>query len=176
MLPRLTRMAAAGESESRIFDLAALEEGQSPLTAAQLRVLAPQLERAERSRAVGAPIDPLSLPDPYAAAEGAAGIAVAEHVSPVALRTVDVDAPAPPPLIAEGHAATATTIAPSRPAATPLLEPTAPTPELAGLTSVEVAQRLESGLINQDNTAALAANSRSSAPTSSPTSTWCWAA
>ena len=141
-------MASVGETESRVFDLAALEEGQSPLTAAQLRVLAPQLERAERSRAVGAPIGPHSLPDPYAAAEGAAGIAVAEHVSAPALRTVDIDAPAPPPLIAEGHAAT--TIAPSGPAAAPLLEPTAPTPELAGLTSVEVAQRLESGLVNQD--------------------------
>lgn len=134
-------MAAAREPEPRIFDLAALEEGQLPLSEPQLRSLASLLAQIEQSRVQGGLAPTASaLPDPYAAAEGgAAALAVGE---PAPLLIVGTDLPAPPPLVLPATA-------PGRARSS---APTAPAEslELAGLTAAEVAERVATGLVNRD--------------------------
>ena len=136
-----------GDGEARVFDLAALEEGQLPLSEAQLRALAQQLEQLEQSRASGGLAASAALPDPYAAAEHTSALAVADALP--TLRLVDADAPAPPPLIRESDGAAPQPTAQPRPAT---VEPEAPraAPELIGLTVAEAAQRLAAGLVNRD--------------------------
>ena len=143
-------MTANGDDETRVFDLAALEEGQTPLSESQLRSLAQQLELIEQSRSRGgmAPAGD-ALPDPYAAAERSSTIAVADSLP--TLRLVDADAPAPPPLIRETDGAAPQPGAAPVPVSAPA-EPAAPAvkPELIGLSAAEAAQRLAAGLVNRD--------------------------
>ena len=148
-------MAANPEGEARVFDLAALEEGQAPLSESQLRALAQQLELLEQARSQsGLTHAPAALPDPYAAAERSSPLAVADSLP--TLRLVDADAPAPPPLIGESNGPTPPAALPvAPPAAQPAAPPTAPIeptaqPDLSGLSKAEAAQRFEAGLINQD--------------------------
>lgn len=148
----MSASSANGDEEARIFDLAALEEGQAPLSEAQLRALAQQMELIEQSRARGgmtAAPDAL-LPDPYAAAEHSSTLAVADSLP--TLRLVDADAPAPPPLIRETDGAA------PEPSAVPAPVPPAPAPppvppakpDLSGLTVAEATQRYQAGLVNRD--------------------------
>ena len=146
-------MAGDGEAEPRIFDLAALEEGQPPLTEAQLRMLARQLELLEQPRARGGMTAAAAerLPDPYAAAERAEAFALAGLPPPAvqAVDTVAADAPAPPPLVGGARGASAAP-APSS-AAPPPAEAPAAAPELTGLTAAEAEQRTAAGLVNRDS-------------------------
>ena len=120
------------EADTRVFDLAALEEGQPPLEPDALAQVAALLEEIESG---GDGIDSLRL----SAAE-AGGVAVADRAAG------DV----PPPLAAGAAAPPLRTAAPTDPTQPAEADVPVEAPSLDGLSAANVAAQTAAGLINRD--------------------------